>query len=97
MRVYLGVGIGVLSMSLAAIFIRLADAPPLTVAAYRMGIAALVVGAALGLLAGVAGREEPAASSPPPPAAATPLPEQGAPQTPPAATPEDDGKDGDKS
>ena len=33
-------------MSLAAIFIRLADAPPLTVAAYRMGIAAIVVGAA---------------------------------------------------
>ena len=31
---------------MAAIFIRLADAPPLTVAAYRMGIAALVVGAA---------------------------------------------------
>ncbi len=33
-------------MSLAAIFIRLADAPPLTVAAYRMGIAAIIVGAA---------------------------------------------------
>ena len=31
---------------MAAIFIRLADAPPLTVAAYRMGIAALVIGAA---------------------------------------------------
>ncbi len=29
----LGVGVGVLSISLAAIFIRLADAPPLTVAA----------------------------------------------------------------
>ena len=46
MRVYLGVGVGVLSMSMAAIFIRLADAPPLTVAAYRMGIAAIVIGAA---------------------------------------------------
>ncbi len=43
MKVYLGVAAGVLSMSLAAIFIRLADAPPLTVAAYRMGIAAAVV------------------------------------------------------
>ena len=48
MRVYLGVGFGVLSMSLAAIFIRLADAPPLTVAAYRMGIAAIVVGVLAG-------------------------------------------------
>ena len=46
MKLYLGVGIGVLSMSLAAIFIRLADAPPLTVAAYRMAIAAVVVGVA---------------------------------------------------
>ena len=54
MRVYLGVGFGVLSMSLAAIFIRLADAPPLTVAAYRMGIAAIVVG----VLAGVAARHQ---------------------------------------
>ncbi|MCY4575553.1 MAG: DMT family transporter [Chloroflexi bacterium] len=54
MRVYLGVGVGVLSMSLAAIFIRLADAPPLTVAAYRMGIAAIVVG----VMAGVAARHQ---------------------------------------
>ena len=53
-RVYLGVGFGVLSMSLAAIFIRLADAPPLTVAAYRMGIAAIVVG----VMAGVAARHQ---------------------------------------
>ena len=53
-RVYLGVGVGVLSMSLAAIFIRLADAPPLTVAAYRMGIAAIVVG----VMAGVAARHQ---------------------------------------
>jgi len=53
-RVYLGVGVGVLSMSLAAIFIRLADAPPLTVAAYRMGIAAIVVG----VMAGGAARHQ---------------------------------------
>ncbi len=44
MKLYVGVGVGVLSVSLAAIFIRLADAPPLTVAAYRMCIAAIVIG-----------------------------------------------------
>ena len=49
---YVWVGVGVLSVSLASIFIRLADAPPLTVAAYRMAIAAAIVAAT----AGVAGR-----------------------------------------
>ena len=38
------VAVGVMSVSLASIFIRLADAPPLTVAAYRMCIAAVIVG-----------------------------------------------------
>ena len=46
MKLYAGIGAGVLSISLASIFIRLADAPPLTVAAYRMIIAAFVVGLA---------------------------------------------------
>lgn len=46
------VGVGVLSVSLASIFIRLADAPPLTVAAYRMCIATAIVG----VTAGIAGR-----------------------------------------
>ena len=46
MKLYAGIGAGVLSISLASIFIRLADAPPLTVAAYRMVIAAFVVGLA---------------------------------------------------
>ena len=50
--VYVWVGVGVMSVSLASIFIRLADAPPLTVAAYRMCIAAVVVG----VTAAVAGR-----------------------------------------
>lgn len=45
-NVYGGLAIGVAAMSGAAIFIRLADAPALTVAAYRMTIAAAVVGAA---------------------------------------------------
>ena len=45
-NLYIGVAAGVISVSLASIFIRLADAPPLTVAAYRMGIAAAVVGLA---------------------------------------------------
>ena len=49
---YVGVGVGVLSVSLASIFIRLADAPPLTVAAYRMCIATVIVG----VTAGIAGR-----------------------------------------
>ena len=49
---YVWVGVGVLSVSLASIFIRLADAPPLTVAAYRMAIATAIVG----VTAGIAGR-----------------------------------------
>lgn len=48
---YLWVGAGVLCVSLASIFIRLADADPLTIAAYRMVIASAVVSAAGGLLA----------------------------------------------
>ena len=40
---YGGLALGVASVSVAAILIRLADTEPLTVAAYRMGIAALVV------------------------------------------------------
>lgn len=50
--VYLWLGFGVLCVSFASIFIRLADAPPLTVAAYRMSIAALVIG----ILAGATAR-----------------------------------------
>ena len=49
---YVWVGVGVMSVSLASIFIRLADAPPLTVAAYRMCIATVIVG----VTAGIAGR-----------------------------------------
>ncbi len=41
--IYLGLGLGVASVSLASIFIRLADADPLTVSAYRMTIAAAIV------------------------------------------------------
>ena len=48
---YLWVGVGVLSVSLASIFIRLAETDPLTVAAYRMVIGAIVVGAASLILA----------------------------------------------
>ena len=50
--VYLWIGVGVVSVSLASIFIRLAEAPPLTVAAYRMCIATVIVAAT----AGIAGR-----------------------------------------
>ncbi len=35
--------VGVVSVSFAAIFIRLAEAPPLVIAAYRLGIASLIV------------------------------------------------------
>ena len=42
---YGGLILGVAGVSVAAILIRLADTEPLTVAAYRMGIAALVVSA----------------------------------------------------
>ena len=52
--VFLWVGVGVVSVSLASIFIRLADAPPLTVAAYRMCIATVIVG----VTAAIAGRKD---------------------------------------
>lgn len=42
-RQYLVLGAGVISVSFAAIFIRLAEAPPLVIAAYRLGIASLIV------------------------------------------------------
>ncbi len=42
-RQYLALGVGVISVSFAAIFIRLAEAPPLVIAAYRLGIASLIV------------------------------------------------------
>jgi len=40
---YVTLFIGVLSVSFAAIFIRLADAPPLVIAAYRLTIASLIL------------------------------------------------------
>ena len=41
---YLGLVVGVVAVSLAAIFIRLADeAPPLTIASYRLGVGALLM------------------------------------------------------
>ena len=46
---YLSLAVGVVAVSFAAIFIRLADAPPLIIASYRMTIAAAVM---LGLAAG---------------------------------------------
>lgn len=42
-RHYFILAIGVISVSFAAIFIRLADAPSLVIAVYRMGLAALVI------------------------------------------------------
>ncbi len=42
-RTYLILALGVVSLSFAAIFIRLADAPPLVIAAYRLSIAALLI------------------------------------------------------
>ncbi|MDE2836976.1 MAG: DMT family transporter [Chloroflexota bacterium] len=52
MMLYVWIAVGVMSVSFASIFIRLAEAPPLTVAAYRMGIAAVIVG----VTTGIAGR-----------------------------------------
>lgn len=43
-RNYLILALGVVSVSFAAIFIRLADAPPLVIAAYRLSLAALLIG-----------------------------------------------------
>ncbi|MBI2849441.1 MAG: DMT family transporter [Chloroflexi bacterium] len=42
-RQYFVLAIGVISVSFAAVFIRLADAPSLVIAAYRMGLASLVI------------------------------------------------------
>ena len=42
-RIYAVLGLGLVAVSLAAIFIRLADAPALVVAAYRMGLASVVL------------------------------------------------------
>ncbi len=42
-RQYLIITVGVISVSFAAIFIRLADAPPLIIASYRLLIASLVL------------------------------------------------------
>ena len=43
MKPYMTLLIGVLSVSFAAIFIRLADAPPLVIATYRMTIASVIL------------------------------------------------------
>ena len=43
MKAYLVLLIGVVSVSFAAIFIRLAEAPPLVIAAYRLTIASLIL------------------------------------------------------
>lgn len=40
---FIGLGIGVIAVSFAAIFIRWADAPPLSIATYRLTIAALIL------------------------------------------------------
>lgn len=42
-RQYLVLAIGVISVSFAAIFIRLAEAPPLVIAAYRLCLASLII------------------------------------------------------
>ena len=43
MKAYLVLFVGVVSVSFAAIFIRLAEAPPLVIAAYRLSIASLIL------------------------------------------------------
>lgn len=43
MKAYLVLFVGVVSVSFAAIFIRLAEAPPLVIAAYRLTIASLIL------------------------------------------------------
>ena len=43
MKPYITLFIGVLAVSFAAIFIRLADAPPLVIAAYRLTIASIIL------------------------------------------------------
>ncbi len=42
-RVYIALAIGVIAVSFAAIFIRIAEAPPLVVATYRMCLASLIL------------------------------------------------------
>jgi drug/metabolite transporter (DMT)-like permease len=42
-KAYLVLGVGVVSVSVAALLIRLADAPPLVIAAYRLCLASLVL------------------------------------------------------
>ena len=42
-RYYLVLALGVMSVSFAAIFVRLADAPPLVIAAYRLCLASLII------------------------------------------------------
>ncbi len=49
-QVFAGLSVGVVSVSFAAILIRLADAPPLVIGAWRLGLATLILTpAALGL------------------------------------------------
>ena len=43
MKTYLVLLVGVVSVSFASIFIRLAEAPPLVIAAYRLTIASLIL------------------------------------------------------
>ncbi len=43
MKAYLTLFVGVAAVSFAAVFIRLADAPPMVIATYRMAIAAIVL------------------------------------------------------
>ena len=42
-RQYIVLAIGVISVSFAAIFIRLADAPPLVIAAYRLCLSSIII------------------------------------------------------
>lgn len=44
MKVALVLFVGIVAVSFASIFIRLAEAPPLIIAAYRLGLASLVIG-----------------------------------------------------
>jgi drug/metabolite transporter (DMT)-like permease len=48
-RQYLVLAIGVVSVSFAAIFIRLAEAPPLVIAAYRLCLASLLIAPVAGI------------------------------------------------
>ncbi len=43
MKPYITLFVGVLSVSFAATFIRLADAPPLVIATYRLAIASVIL------------------------------------------------------